>query len=100
MGTRDFARALTVIKPLCQVQLLAVNLGHVLTGDSKIGELVWGLKRCSRVLSAAIGLQSSNAFYSKLIPRVLRQTWSFPCIKELFLDARVGDYSLLQIDKG
>ncbi|BDA50362.1 hypothetical protein COCOBI_16-0380 [Coccomyxa sp. Obi] len=91
LGTRDLARASTVIKALCGVQPLAVNLGHSLTEEGKTGELVWGLKRCSRVLSAVIGLTiSNNTFSLELYQTMLLKTWSFPCIKELSLDVRVG----------
>ncbi|BDA50381.1 hypothetical protein COCOBI_16-0570 [Coccomyxa sp. Obi] len=60
LGTRDLARASTVIKMLGGVQPLALNLAHTLTNSSKIGELVWGLKHSNRVLSAVIRLKSSQ----------------------------------------
>ncbi|CAL8462050.1 g1581 [Coccomyxa elongata] len=51
LGTRDFARASTVIKVFCGARPVALNLAHRLSDINKIGELMWGLKRSSMVLS-------------------------------------------------
>lgn len=79
LGTRDFARASSAIKVLCGLQPLALNMAHILTEVNKTGELLWGLKRSYRVLSAVIGLKSSNDYF-EICPMLLLQRGSFPCL--------------------
>ncbi|BDA50366.1 hypothetical protein COCOBI_16-0420 [Coccomyxa sp. Obi] len=88
LGTKDLARASTVIKIMCGVQPLALNLAHTLADINKGGELVWGLKHGSRVLSAVIEVGSGSYDYLFECREMLLQTWSFPCIQELSLDVR------------
>lgn len=89
LGTKDLARALTMVKDLCAVQPLALNLAHTSTENNKVGELVWGLKRGSRVLTAIIEIANGWCDYFFRCEEVLLpRRWSFPCIQELSLDVR------------
>lgn len=88
LGPRDFARASTVIKVLCGFQPVALNLAHNLTDINKLGELLWGLKRSSRVLCAVIELGRSRRYLVKLSLMMPLRIRSFPNMQELSLDLR------------
>lgn len=97
LGARDLARASTIIKVLCGLEPLALNLRHTLTTNNKIGELVWGLKRTRRVLSAVIGVGPYNNLFE--CPKELLHIRSFPCIQELSLVVRSHSHGLPQLQK-